>query len=267
VRGGYEIDEEKFTKVLGCKSVALASAEIVKRITKAEVGYAGPLNLPKEVTIIYDESTDNRLNFECGANQTHYHTTNVNWGRDLAKPEKFYDIKVAKPGDLFPETGEEYQTFKACEVGNIFPLNTKFSQAFEYTYADENGQLQPVYMGCYGIGTSRLMGVLVEKFADDKGLVWPKQVAPFAVQLISLPGGETQAEKIYTELTKQRIEVLWDDRTESAGIKFSDSDLLGIPVRLVVSKKTGDQVEWKLRQDNKAELISLDEVITRLKSL
>jgi prolyl-tRNA synthetase len=265
VRGGYEINEEKVIKILGCKKLHLASAETVRKVTGAEVGYAGVLNLPKEVRVIFDESTKNRRNFECGANKTNYHSININWGRDLEVPEQFYDIKIAKEGDAYPETGEQYLVHKACEVGNIFPLNTKFSQAFDYTFTDENGQQQPVYMGCYGIGSSRVMGVLVEKFADEKGLIWPKQVAPFQVHLVSLGGGEEKAAALYQELLNQGIEVLWDDRTETAGTKFADADLIGIPIRLVVSKKTGDQVEWKERTADKAELLSVAEVTQRLK--
>lgn len=264
VRGGYDIDEYKLKKVAQVESLKLASAEIVKKLTKAEVGYAGPLNLPEEVQIYYDESTNNRLNFECGANKTNYHTINVNWDRDLAKPEAFYDIKVAKEGDAFPETGETYQVFKASEVGNIFPLHTKYSKAFDYTYTAEDGSLKPVFMGCYGIGTTRLMGVIVEKCHDDKGIIWPEPVAPFQVHLISLPGTEHQAEQIYQQLTSQGIEVFWDDRDTSAGTKFIDADLIGIPHRLVISKRTKGKLEYKHRTKSDSEIITLEQLTQKL---
>jgi prolyl-tRNA synthetase len=266
VRGGYDINEEKLKKVLGCKQLQLASAETVNRVTKAEVGYAGVLDLPAEVRVIFDESTNNRTNFECGANKTHYHSININWGRDLPLPDKFYDIKVAKEGDFYPDTGEKYEVVRACEVGNIFPLNTKFSKAFGYTFTAEDGSQQPVYMGCYGIGSSRLMGVLVEKFADAQGLVWPENVAPFQVHLISMAGVNERAQQVYDQLTAAGIEVVWDDRDESAGVKFADADLMGVPVRLVVSKKTAENVEWKKRTRSEAEVISVEDVISRLKS-
>lgn len=264
VRGGYDVDEEKLKKIAGCKQLTLAPADVVKSVTGAEVGYAGPLNLPLTVKVFFDESTNNRKNFECGANKTNYHTTNVNWGRDLAVPEQFYDFKIAKEGDFYPETGEQYVVHKACEVGNIFPLNTKFSEACNFTYLDEEGKSQPVYMGCYGIGPSRLVGVIVEKFADEKGLVWPKHLAPYSVHLIDLQQAE-RGQEIYEKLQQAGIEVLWDNRDLRAGAKFADADLLGLPYRIVVSAKTGDQLELKERTASTTTLISVEELITLVK--
>lgn len=263
VRGGYDIDEGKLKKITDSKELKLASAEIVKKVTKAEVGYAGVLNLPDSVQVYFDESTKNRKNFECGANRTDYHTINVNWERDIPVPAQFYDFKVAKEGDIHPATGEVYEVVKACEVGNIFPLYTKFSKAFGFHPVDEKGQEQDVYMGCYGVGTSRLLGVMVEKYADEKGIVWPIQVAPFHVHLIDL-GQTEKAQAIYHQLQKAGIEVLWDDRDVRAGEKFADADLIGIPHRLVVSAKTGEQVEWKERTSQEAKLVSLEEVIQKI---
>ena len=264
VRGGYDMDEEKLRKVSGSVSLRLASAEIVEKVTGAKVGYAGLLNLPKEVKIFMDESMQGRRNFEMGANKTNYHSINVNFGRDLPEPEKFYDIKIAKKGDLYPETGEVYEVYKAAEIGNIFPLNTKFSHAFNYYYTDETGKENPVYMGCYDIGPSRILGVLVEKFADEKGLIWPESVAPFAVHLISIKQDE-KAEVLYKELQEKGIDVFYDDRDVSAGQKFADADLFGIPYRLVVSSKTGERIEWKKRTDTTSELLEKTEVLHRLK--
>lgn len=266
VRGGYEVDEEKLKKVLNVSSISMASAEEVEKITGCVPGYVGVLNLPKEVTVIFDESTNNRVNFECGANRLHYHTINVNFGRDIPMPEKFHDIKVAKEGDLNPETGEVYEVFKGAEVGNIFPLNTKFSKAFGYNFVDQDGKEKPIYMGCYGIGPSRIMGVIVEKFHDEKGILWPAQVAPFDVHLVSLKGGEDKARSLYDQLEAAGIEVLWDDRDESAGAKFADADLIGIPVRLVVSGRTEEgKVEFKKRDQEKAEILTVEEVISGIK--
>src|SRR3989344_4932572 len=233
VRGGYDMDEGKLKKILKCKSLKLADEETVKKVTGAEVGYAGLLNLSKDVEIYMDESMRNRLNFEMGGNKTHYHSININFGRDIADPETFYDFKVAKEGDLNPETNQPYKTFSASEVGNIFPLNTKFSDAIGYTFTDEHGVQKPVYMGSYGIGTTRALGVLVEKYHDEKGIMWPKQVAPFDVHVITL--GEQhhkRTEELIKQLESNGTEVLWDDREDvSAGQKFADADLIGIPVR------------------------------------
>lgn len=264
VRGDYDINETKLTKVVGCKELKLASAEVVKETTGAKIGYAGIYKLPDTIRVFIDDSIQNHINFESGANKDNYHVINANWDRDIKRPDTFYDIKVAQVGDLNPASGKAFQTFKASEVGNIFPLNTKFSKAFGYKFVDQQGKEQLVYMGSYGIGTSRLIGVLVEKFNDEKGIIWPKSVAPFAVHLVSLRGGEEKAETLYTALSEKGIEVLWDDRNLGPGGKFADADLLGMPVRLVVSAKTGDQVEWKERSSENAELLSVDEVLKRL---
>ncbi|MCF7843649.1 prolyl-tRNA synthetase [Candidatus Gracilibacteria bacterium] len=157
---------------------------------------------------------------------------------------------------------------RACEIGNIFPLNTKFSKAFDYTYVDETGTKQDVYMGCYGIGPTRLMGVVVEKFADEKGLIWPESIAPFSVHLIVLSrdkDGEAYkvAEKIYEAFNKSHVEVLFDDREASAGEKFADSDLIGIPMRVVVSDKSLEKggVELKERKVDASEIITVDQLL------
>lgn len=144
---------------------------------------------------------------------------------------------------------------KAIEVGNIFDLGTTFADRFGLSYTDKEGKKQKVVMGCYGIGDTRLVGTLVELFHDEKGIVWPAGVAPFAAHLISLPGGEKVAEKLYKELTSKGIEVLWDERDVGAGVKFADADLIGIPVRLVVSEKTGEKVEVKRRGESAVNLV------------
>lgn len=269
VRGGYDISEYKLKKISKSRTLVLASAATVKKITKAEVGYAGLLNLPKEVKVYMDESMKGRKNFECGANRTNYHTINVNFGRDIPEPEKFYDLKIALEGDCNPENGEKYEVFKAAEVGNIFPLYTKFSEAFGYSYSDEKGNQKPVYMGCYGIGSSRIMGVLVEKFHDEKGIKWPHIVAPFQVHLVGLDLKDDvikkQAESVYKKLLEKNIEVLFDDRENvSAGEKFADADLIGIPVRLVVSKRTEDKIEYKKRSESQSELMTFDTLLAKI---
>jgi len=268
VRGGYDINEDKLRKIVKCKALKLASPETVKKVTGAEVGYAGILNLPKEIEVFIDESVNNRLNFECGANKTDYHSTNVNFGRDLPYPKEFYDIKLAKEGDSYPETKEKYQVMKAAEVGNIFPLYTKFTDAFNYKFIDRDGKEKPVYMGCYGIGPSRIMGVIVEKFHDDKGIIWPASVAPYQVHLIGLDLKDekmsSKVHKVYKVLKDNNIEVLFDDREDvTAGEKFADADLIGVPIRLVVSKRTEDKVEFKKRNEKETKLLSLEEITNK----
>lgn len=176
------------------------------------------------------------------------------------------EIAKQKAGDTCPNCGKsELKEAKASEVGNVFDLGQKYSKDFDVTYMDKSGQKAYPIMGCYGIGTTRIMGVIVEKLHDDKGILWPETVAPFKVQLISLRGGEAAAEKLYGDLQKAGVEVLWDNRDLTPGGKFAAADLIGNPVRLVISAKTGDKVEWKLRTSETTELLSPAEVLERLK--
>lgn len=176
---------------------------------------------------------------------------------NLAKNKEIFE-----PGAECTNCGKtNWRETAASEVGNIFKLGTKYSSAFNLKYTDKDGVLKPVIMGCYGIGTSRLMGVIVEKFHDQKGIVWPKNTAPFLVHLIALKGAEKQAEQIYLTLLDEGVEVLYDDRDTSAGVKFNDSDLLGLPYRVIVSPKTleKESVEIKKRTEEKAELVKISE--------
>ena len=172
------------------------------------------------------------------------------------------DIQTYKEGDSCPKCrGSKLSPAKAAELGNVFDLGQKYTKAFDLTFVDEKGQKKYPIMGCYGIGISRTLGVLVEKFNDEKGIMWPREVAPFQVHLVTL--GE-RGQDVYDRLTTAGVEVLWDDTDRTAGQKFADADLIGIPVRLVVSEKTGDQVEWKERTSSKAELVSVNEAASRL---
>lgn len=174
-----------------------------------------------------------------------------------------YNKEVTPTG---AERSDRFEEFRASEVGNIFPLNTKFSEAFDYYYTDKDGGKKIVYMGSYGIGTSRLMGVIVEKFHDERGIVWPENVAPFRVSLISMNDTVEKAAEIYEVLTATGIEVLWDDRDVSAGVKFADADLIGNPYRIIVGQKSLAQggVELKKRGEEKTEVVPVEEIVKRL---
>lgn len=266
VRGDYEVNELKLAKAAKTPKVLLADTETVVRVTGAEVGYAGILNLYKKVRMFVDDALANLINFEVGANRTDYHSTNINWDRDIPRPERFYDIKLAKDGDVNPETGAQYRMIKTSEVGNIFPLETKFSRAFKYFYADAQGELKPVYMASYGIGTSRTMGVLVEKFHDERGITWPKEVAPFHVHILDLTKqGSAEAEKLENDLTQQGFDVLRDERKASPGEKLKDADLIGIPVRLIMSEKTKGKIEWKLRTEKESKMLTTTTLVKELR--
>lgn len=175
------------------------------------------------------------------------------------------EIADQKAGTDCPQCDRaQLELAKASEVGNVFDLGTKYSKDFNFTFADKNGDKVYPVMGCYGWGTTRTMGVLVEKNHDDKGIIWPAAVAPFQVHLISLPKSEQKGEQVYQQLQGAGSEIIWDDRDKSPGQKFAAADMIGVPIRLVVSAKTGDQIEWKTRTNDETELISLDEVIKRL---
>lgn len=267
IRGDYQINEIKLRKVLNAKSVSLLDEKTVEKVTGSIVGYAGLIGLPKDVIVVVDDSCQNRVNFEMGANKSNYHNINVNWGRDLPRPEKFFDVKLAKDGDLHPDTGTAYVIKNAVEVGNIFPLETKYTDALGLSYKNETGEQMPVVMGCYGIGVSRLFGVLAEIFADERGIAWPRAVAPFVVHLVLI--GETEsvkerAQALYLEMMQSGLSVLFDDRDGvSAGAKFSDADLLGMPYRVVISERSlaSGGVELKLRTEEKGQVLPIAELI------
>lgn len=174
------------------------------------------------------------------------------------------EIAEYKAGDKCPKCGGKIREGKAIEVGNIFQLKTKYSEPFELSYLDEAGQRRPVIMGCYGIGPSRVMGSIVEVYHDDKGMIWPESVAPFKVHLLSLKA-DAEAEKIYQELKDNGIESLYDDRDVSAGEKFADADLFGLPYRAVISAKTAGKVEVKERSTGEVEILTVAELLKRIK--
>ena len=272
VRGGYDVNEEKLCTVVDCTSVQLASAEVVEKCTGAKVGYAGPIGLPADVEVVWDDSCAERKNFECGANTTNEHCINVNFGRDVENPKHFYDIKVAREGDLNPETGEPYTVVRASEVGNIFTLYTKFSDAFGFRYTDKDGQEKPVYMGCYGIGTTRVMGVVAEVSHDEHGLIWPESIAPAQVHIVPIAKSTTEdayqkALTLYNFLQERGVECLFDDRLQaSVGARLADADLIGVPTRIVLSAKTlaAETIEMKHRATGVVEMLSFDEASQRL---
>ncbi len=177
------------------------------------------------------------------------------------------EIAKVKIGDDCPKcSSAKLKKATASEVGNVFDLGKKYAKDFDLTYMDQNGEHQYPFMGCYGWGTTRTMGVIVEKYHDEKGIIWPETVAPFAAYLINIGLPAKEAEKIYTKLQQAGIDVIWDERDESPGVKFKDADLLGIPYRLVISKKTDGQIELKKRTDSEAKLLDLSEVIELIES-
>lgn len=270
INGIYDINETKLKNILQCTTLELAPPEVVTKVTGAKVGYAGILNLPKEIKVIMDESLQGRTNFECGANKTNYHSININFGRDLPLPNQFYDIALAKEGYTAPDGKQKLIAKNGIEVGNIFQLGYHYSQKMkDANFTDIDGQLKPYYMGCYGIGIGRTMAAIVETHNDKNGIIWPQNIAPYQVHLIGLDLQndviQKQATKVYNHLIEKGIKVLFDDRVDvRAGQKFAEADLIGIPWRLLVSTKTGENVELKNRNETKAQIMSLEEALKLL---
>ncbi len=268
--GLYDINITKVQHIIGGEELKLASPETVKRVTHAEVGYAGFINLPKEVRVILDESVRGRKNFELGSNHTDFHTINANFGRDFPEPDMFYDIAMAKEGDKALDGKGVLIEKRGIEVGNIFQLGYHYSnlmQGAEYT--DAQGKRQKYYMGCYGIGVGRTLATVVERFHDDKGIIWPKSIAPADVYLIAIGQSQavtSQAEELYTTLQQAGVDVLYDDRDVRPGEKFADADLIGIPIRIVISDKTvsANVYELKERSDNEVKQLNLNDVLKTL---
>lgn len=261
LRGDLAVNEVKLLRVAGVSQLRAASVEEIRAVG-SEPGFISPIKIEK-VKIIGDTSLRGVRNAYGGANALNRDALNINLDRDYTLDVEA-DIAMAQAGFKALDGGELSEK-RGIEVGNIFQLGYHYTKLMNNsTFVDDDGSDKPFYMGCYGIGLARTLATIVEKYHDDKGIMWPASVAPYAAHLISLPGGEDKAEEIYTLLQDAGIEVLWDDRDESAGTKFADADLIGIPVRLVVSKKTEGKVEWKRRDGEQVELVEADKLVQRL---
>ncbi|KHO61960.1 MULTISPECIES: proline--tRNA ligase [unclassified Thermoanaerobacter] len=273
VRGDRDLNETKLLNILGIREeeLELADASIVEKVTGAKVGFAGPIGLKGEVIIIVDNEIPEMRNFIVGANETDYHIKNVNYGRDF-KADVVADIKNVIEGDKCPRCGSPLKIDRGIEVGHIFKLGTKYSDALGAKYVDEGGNEKPIIMGCYGIGINRTVAAIIEQHHDEKGIIWPMSVAPYHVIIVPVNvSNEAQnrvAEDIYAVLQKEGIEVLIDDRDLRAGVKFNDADLLGIPIRITVGKKVDDGiVEIKLREKEEAEEVKISDVVEKVKNI
>jgi prolyl-tRNA synthetase len=266
VRGDMEVNETKLVNVVKAKELRPALDEEIIAVG-AVPGYASPIGL-KDVLVVVDDVIPDSPNLVAGANEDGFHMINVNHGRDY-ETDIVTDITAAQEGDLCPSCGKPMRQSRGVEVGNIFKLGTKYTQALGATFLDENGKQKPVIMGSYGIGSGRLMACVVEEHNDEHGLIWPITVAPYHVHIVALRGGEEEADKLYDSLQAAGLEVLYDERDESPGVKFNDADLIGIPIRLTVSKRSleGGGVEVKLRRDKDSQTIPLDEIIAKVNEI
>jgi len=270
LRGDHQLNTVKAEKIAGVASpLTFADEADIKAKLKCSTGSIGPVEIG--IPVIVDRSAAAMANFVCGANHDDYHLTGVNWGRDT-NPDTIADIRDICEGDPSPD-GKGVIAFKrGIEVGHIFQLGDTYSKAMNATVLDENGKAQVMYMGCYGMGVTRLVAAIIEQYHDEKGMLWPTVVAPFQVIVIPINAHKseavlTTAENIYQELTDAGIEVLLDDREGvRPGAKFADAELIGIPHRVVIGDRGLDNgvVEYAARNGNGNEDVVLDEIVPRL---
>ena len=270
VRGDHEVNDIKLKNLLEATNVELADAAETKTILGCSVGSLGPIGV-KDVQVIADSAVQYIVNGVCGANDEDYHYINVNPDRDFAVSQ-YADLRFIQEGDVSPDGKGSIVFAKGIEVGHVFKLGTRYSEAMGASYLDENGRSQSVIMGCYGIGVSRTMAAVVEQFNDEKGIVWPKAIAPFDLHLITVNvKDEAQTEltdKLYKNLKDNRYDVLVDDRAERAGVKFADSDLIGLPIRITVGKKAAEGiVELKERSNGEVHEFHVDELLETISKL
>ncbi|MDF2039749.1 proline--tRNA ligase [Cytobacillus oceanisediminis] len=267
VRGDHEVNDIKLKNLLEAAAVELAGAEETKQILGCAVGSLGPIGV-KDIDIIADHAVEAIVNGVCGANEEGIHYINVNSERDF-NVTQYADLRFIQVGDPSPDGQGTIQFAKGIEVGHIFKLGTRYSEAMEAAYLDENGRTQPMIMGCYGIGVSRTMAAVAEQFNDENGFIWPRSMAPFDLHLVPINmKDEAQAavaEELYTMLKRDRYEVLMDDRQERPGVKFADSDLIGLPIRITVGKKASEGiVEVKVRKTGEMHEIHKDQLAEKI---
>lgn len=268
VKGNRELNDTKLRKLLNAKEVEMATEEELQTVTDASFGSLGPLNIKAKIVI--DNEVSTMSNFVVGANKTDYHYINVNL-KDF-EIHKTGDIINIEEGDSCPNCGGNIYFKKGIEIGNIFKLGTKYSESLGLYYLDEKNEQKPVDMGCYGIGTARCVAAVVEQHNDEKGIIWPLEIAPFKVGIVLINSkDETMdkiANKIYDELNNQGIDTLLDDREERPGVKFNDMDLIGLPIKITIGKKASEGiVELKTRNGKIDIECSIDDIYHKIKEI
>ena len=266
LRGDHELNEIKVNKVPGLAAFRFASDEEIKTACHSPVGYLGPVGLSPAIQVLADRTVGNMCDFVCGANEAGYHLTGVNWGRDLPEPV-VADIRNAVVGDPSPDGKGALEICRGIEVGHVFQLGTRYSEAMKCAYLDENGKSQPMVMGCYGIGVTRLLGAAIEQGHDEKGILWPISMAPF--ELVICPVGYDKSEmvrqaadELHHQLENAGIDVVLDDRGERPGAMFADWELIGVPYRLVIGERSLKEgnVEFQGRGESTAQLVPVNEI-------
>lgn len=268
VRGDHEVNDIKIKNALDATNVELVDPAVAVELLGANFGSLGPINVPESTRVFADNAVKDIVNAVVGANEDGFHYINVNADRDFTVTS-YFDLRMIQVGDLSPDGQGVIKFAEGIEVGHIFKLGTKYSQAMNATILDENGRAQPIIMGCYGIGVSRILSAIAEQSNDENGFVWDKQISPFDLHLIPVNmKSEEQvafAETLYTSLQGAGFSVLIDDRAERAGVKFADADLIGLPIRITVGKKAAEGVvEVKIRKTGEMIEVRQDELLNTL---
>ena len=270
IRGDHEVNEVKVKNYLGAAELELASDDMIRDVTGAPRGFAGPVNI--KAPILVDYSVIDMVNFVTGGNRQDGHLKNVNVGRDF-KVEAFTDLRIVNAGDPCPRCGQPIKTARGIEVGHVFKLGTKYSKAMKAVYLGKDGQEKIMIMGCYGIGIGRTVAAGIEQNHDDNGIIWPMPLAPYQVIITPVNINEITiretAEYLYNAMITEGVEVLYDDRDERAGVKFKDADLIGIPLRVTVGHKNlqDGNVELKIRKTGANELCPLQDIVGRVREI
>ncbi len=274
VRGDHSLNEVKASKVPGLKDgYRFATIAEIEDHFGCKPGYLGPIGTKKPVMVVADRTVANMSDFVCGANEGDFHFTGVNWGRDLPEPALVADIRDVVEGDPSPDGRGMLAIQRGIEVGHVFYLGTKYSQAMGATYLDENGKPQFMEMGCYGIGVTRILGAAIEQNNDERGIIWPDAIAPFAVVICPIgydrsADVKVAADALHDELQAQDIDVMLDDRGERPGAMFADWELIGVPHRVVISDRglKDGKVEYQGRRDAQATAIAAADMAALVKA-
>ncbi|MDX1516483.1 MAG: proline--tRNA ligase [Woeseiaceae bacterium] len=270
LRGDHELNALKAEKLPGVRApLTMADAAAVRQAAGCEPGYLGPVGL--DMTIWFDHATAQLSDFVCGANEVDQHLTGVNFGRDLPLPDTV-DLRNVVAGDPVPGGKGTLQIARGIEVGHIFQLGTKYSEALGATVLDADGRERPLSMGCYGIGITRIVGAAIEQNHDERGIVWPQPLTPFDVVIVPINLQRSDvvrdaAEALYAELSAAGVDVLFDDRDARPGVKFADAELIGVPHRFVVSERgiAAGELEYRHRSDEEARAVKREQALTVLK--
>ncbi len=270
IRGDKDVNEVKLLNHVGALTVTLADPDLVKATAGCEAGYVGPTTLKAGTRVVADETVRAMTNFAAGCGEAGKHAINVNHGRDFATPE-FADIRLARAGETAPN-GEVLEAFRGIEVGHIFKLGDKYSQAMHAGVNDSEGHFRNFQMGCYGVGSTRIPATVVEQHHDENGMIWPMAIAPFHVHLVPMKYQDDEVravvERVCQDLDKNGVEYLLDDRTASAGVKFGDADAIGAPYRITFGRGLANgTVELRQRRSGETREVPLDEVAGELARL